>query len=194
MFRTCTNTSIVSISFPTACSYVIAAFASFMCRNMAVCLSSFTIIVNVWILQGHCVSFFVFSSCFSSLHSTLILPVQSSAWIHVWLTELQAVLSNGSTFVCSLRDNVGHLPWRLDIYLACWLRRNFFVTCPYTQNTVFLSCMCAFCINTARINEFGPFAPPCKWGLSAKRRSVEGGFPQCGLFCHLFIVQGFRGN
>lgn len=84
-------------------------------------------------------------------------------YMYGWLAKLQALLSNHSRFVCSLWDNVGQLPWRLELGLIFILRVDlwawtawkplggiFFVTCPWAQNTVFSPNACVrFCINTA---------------------------------------------
>lgn len=48
-------------------------------------------------------------------------------YMYGWLTKLQALLSNHGRFVCSLRDNVGQLPWQLELGLIFILRVDLWV-------------------------------------------------------------------
>lgn len=191
---------------PTACSYAITTSAStapLMCVwSLGGCMSRFVMnnVHIIWDLKiiihtrspqfslfclfCHPAVLFVFGHMFNE---TFL-----DEYTYGWLTKLQALLSNQTRFVCSLWDNVGQLPWQLEvglIFILCvdlwvWIAwkpwREFFATCPWAQNTVFLLCMCAFCINI---------------GLSGTLlgRSMEGRHPWFGFFLSR-IKADFFGN
>lgn len=110
-------------------------------------------------------------------------------YVYGWLTNLQALLSNRTRFVCSLLNNVGHLPWQLelglDIYLVCWLMSP---KCLKAQGGIFRHLPLSWEYSVSLMHVCVLYKHR---GLSwtPVEKSVVGGFSRFGLFVEVFVRQ-----